>query len=154
MLLALQVSLPFFMLVFIPKQKKWDSSPDSAPDNQCGRRACARTKEANISSGCSLPPVQSKSYNGVHPKTRSSETVQAASQSSEAEPIDLPSSPVKDDANPDDRVTVEASGNTGYHDRNSDVGVSEDDIIQGGNESISGDDLWESMFDCSPWVSN
>ena len=72
---------PFSMLAFNPKHKKWDHSPDSTPNDQCGKRAHIETKEANISSGQSTSPIQPEFGNGVKPKTRSSETVPAASHS-------------------------------------------------------------------------
>ena len=100
-------------------------------------RAHVRTEEANVTSGCSTPPVQ--------PKTRSSKTVPAPSHSfdlPEPKLTDLPSSPVKGATDPDYGLAVEAFGSTGDCDRDSIVGVSKSDTNQGCDESDSDSDFW------------
>ena len=110
------VKIPTLMLTIGPKLPKHTHSPNTTPDDQHGKRAHAGTKRANISNKHGLPPIQPKSDNAAQPKTRSSKTAPAASYSSdypEPELINLPSSPVKGDANPNDGVVIEASGTQG-----------------------------------------
>ena len=57
------------------------------------------------------------------------------------------SSPAKDDAIPKDGVAAEALGSTGDHDRDSTVGISENDTDQSGDESESDCESWESISD-------
>ena len=131
------VGIQFFMLTINPKHKKWDCSPNSAPNDQHGKRAHVRTKEANISSRCSTPPAQPEFSNRVQPKMRSIETVLATTHSLsllEPGPINLPSSPAKGATNPDNGVTMEALGSTGDHDRDSTMGISKD----GNNHGVMG----------------
>ena len=68
----------------------------------------------------------------------------------ELEFINPPSSPAKGNADSDEMVFVEDSGNTGDQDRDPIVGVSEDDTIQDNDESNSESDLHESITDSSP----
>ena len=85
--------------------------------------------------------------------TQSSEKALATSHSfnlPEPKLINLPSSPAKGTANPDDGVAVEASGSTGDCDRDSAVEVSKDDVDEGGDGSDSGSDSWESTADSGP----
>ena len=105
------VRLPTLMFTVGPKLMKHTYSPNSAPNDQCGKRAHAETKGASISNWHSPPPIQSESDNGAQPKT-----VPAASHSSdqpEPELINLAPSPVKGDDDPDNVVVVEVLGSTG-----------------------------------------
>ena len=151
------VGLSSLMLAVNPKLGKHDHSVNSAPNDQCGKRACIGTKEAhqdiNISSGHSLPPVQLQSNNRVQPKTGDSKTALEASHNSnqpELELINFPSNPVKGDADSNNGVTVEALGSTGSCDKDSILGVSEEDTNQGDKESDSYSDSRESTADSSP----
>ena len=102
----------FFALTLCLKHKKWDCSPCSAPEGHSYQRACTGTEEGSISSGHSTPSIQ----------------LVASHSPKSLEPglINLPSSPVKDVADPDDRLAVEASGSTIDHDIDSAVEVSRD----------------------------
>ena len=147
------VGFPFFMLTINPKHKKWDCSPDSTHDDQCAKRAHTGSEEANISSGCSTPPVQPEFGNRVQPKIRNTETVPAASHSFDLpEPglIDVPSSPVKGAADPDDGLAVEAMWSTRDCDRDSTMGISKDNANQGSDESDADSNSWECAADSSP----
>ena len=123
------VGHPFFTLALGLKHKEWDCTPGSTPEGQSSKRACTGTEEGNVSSGCSTLPIQLVASHS--PKQL------------EPELINLPSSPVKAAANPDDRLAVEASGSTVDHDRDSAVEVSRDDTNQSGDESDSSSDSQE-----------
>ena len=113
------VGHPFFALAL--KHKKWDHSPGSTPEGQSSKRACAGTEEGSISSGHSTLPIQPVATHSL--------------KQQEPELVNLPSSPFKAAANPDDRLTLEASGSTIDHERDSTVEVSQDGADQSGNES-------------------
>ena len=110
--------------------------PCSIPEGHSGKIAGAGTKEGSISSGCSTPPIQLVAIHS--PKC--------------LEPglINLPSSPVKDLADPSDRLAVEASGSIIDHDRDSTVEVGGNNAGQSGNESDLSSDLQESAADSGP----
>ena len=76
-----------------------------------------------------------------------------ASHSSDQPELKLfnpPSSPVKGNADPDDTLVVEALGSTKDCDRDSAVGISEDDANQDDDESDSDSDSQESTANSSP----
>ena len=127
---------PFFALALSLKHKKWDHSPGSTPEGQSSKRTCTGTKEVSISSGHSTLPIQLVASHS--PKQL------------ELELINLPSSPVKAAANPDDRLAPETSGNTIDCDKHFVVEVSEHDADHSGDESDLSSDLQESAADSGP----
>ena len=153
---SIPVGLSSLALTIGPKLKKCDCSSDSAPEDQHDKRAHIEprkpTKTSMSAVGC-LSPVHPKSDNGVQPKTGGSKTVLAATHNSDQPKLELmnpPSSPVKGDTDPNDRAVVEASESTGDYDRDSIVGVIEEDADHGDDESDSDSDSWESTADSSP----
>ena len=124
------VKQSFFMLTVSLKHKKWDHPTDNAPNDHGHKRAHSATKEAN--------------------EVRSSETALASSHSSNQpalEPIKPLSSPAKSDAVPEDGMAVDALGSTGGPDRDSAVGISENDTDHSDDESESDWESWESVAD-------
>ena len=110
-------------------------------------------KHSNVSSGCSLPHVQPEPGNGGQPQTRSSITAPAASHSldqPELKLLNLHSSQAKGNTDSDDDVIVEDSRSMGDQDRDSILGVSEDDTNQDDDKSNSESDSWESIIDSGP----
>ena len=73
-----------------------------------------------------------------------------SSDQPELELINPPSSPVKGDANPNDGVVVETLGSTKDCDRDSIMGVSEEDANQGDDESNLDSDSWENAATSGP----
>ena len=116
----------FFTLTLGLKHKEWDCSPSSPPEGQSGKRAHTGIKEGSISSGYSSLPIQL--------------VVSHSSEQPQPELINLPSSVAKVVTDPDGRLTVEASGSTIGHDRDSVVGVNKDNADQDDDESDSASD--------------
>ena len=95
----------FFVLSLGLKDRKWDCSPGSTPEGQSSKRAHAGTEKGNVSSGYSTLPIQLEASHS--PKQP------------ELELINLPYSPVKAAADPNNWLAVEASGSTVDPDRDS-----------------------------------
>ena len=111
------------------------------------------SKHANFSGRHGLPSVQPGSSNGVQPNTQSSKTVLAASHSPDQPVFELMnplSGQTKGNANSDDIVVVEDPGSTWDLDRDSLVGVSEDEGMQDEDESDSASHSWESITNSCP----
>ena len=127
----------FFTPTLSLKHKKWDHSPGSTPEDQSGKRAHTGKEEGNVSSGCSTLPNQPVASHS--PKK------------SEPELVNLPSSPVKAAADPNNRLAVDTSGSTIDHDRDFVVEVSRDDTNQSGNELDSSRPLVTLLRVASGW---
>ena len=133
---AFQLGNHSFALAPGLKCKKQDCSPGSIPEGQSSKRAHAGTEEGSISCGHGTLPIQPVASHS--PKQQ------------EPELVNLPSNPVKVATDPDDRLAVEASGNTIDHDRDSVVEVHRDDANQSGDKSDSSGDLLESVAYSGP----
>ena len=119
------VGQPLFTLNLGLKCKKWDHSPSRTLEGQRSKRDHTGTEEGIISSGCSTPPIQFPAgWVELH-------------SSKQPELINLPSSPVKAAADPNDRLVLKALGSTIDHDRDSVVKVSGDDADQSGDRPDS-----------------
>ena len=103
---GIPIGLPFFKLTIVPKHKKWDFSPNSALNDQNGKRALAETMKANTSSEHILSFAQPEPDNGAQPGTSCS------SDHPGPKLINLLSSPAKGVTNSNDGVAVEAFGST------------------------------------------
>ena len=109
------------------------------------------SEHSNFSSGHGHPSVQPRSSDRVQPKNWSNKTASAASHNPNQPAFELNNptyGPAKGDSS--DVVDVEYPGSMGDQDRDSVVGVSEEDVIQDNDKSDSESNSQESITNSGP----